>query len=346
MTAGSEHDDLKRRIAELERELVAVRGSLSWRITQPLRAAKRLARGRRRLPAGYTTTVINGGLGNQMFQYAAGLRVARQTGTRLRVDVTSMGEAWQRAYELEAFFKPENVVSRPKTDYALLKDEALYAEFAADRYGAPVVRERNTGRADELDDLTSDSVLVGYWQSERYIKGVEAELKQLFRARKIGARAREIERAIDSADVSVAVHVRRGDYLTNVGAMQTLGFLGAEYYRAAADLVTAELGEVSWFVFSDEPEWCRENLELEGPVTIVSGDTTGPEDMHLISCCDHAVVANSSFSWWGAWLGETDESLIVAPEVWCISPEVLETPGRVPGRWRRIGVRQGSPVAT
>lgn len=335
-------EELQRRIGELERELVAIHGSLSWRLTKPLRTAKRLARGRRQLPSGFTTTILNGGLGNQLFQYAAGLQVATQTGTRLRVDRSMLGRDGLRPYRLDAFVEPETVIDKQFFDYATLMDEPRFAEIAADRFGAPVVRERSTGQVDELTSITGDSVLVGYWQSEHYFAGVKDEVKRQFRLRDPSSRALEIERAIESTPQSVAVHVRRGDYVTNPSAAAVLGFLGADYYRAAAEVVSAELGDVEWFVFSDDVEWCRENLLLEGPVTHVSGATNDAEDLHLISRCDHAVIANSSFSWWGAWLGESDGSLVVAPQTWTASPGALGTPNPVPERWRRVSSRPGA----
>lgn len=336
-------EELKRRIGALEREVVAMRSSLSWRITAPLRSAKQLARGRRRLPSGFTTTVLNGGLGNQMFQYAAGLQVAHRTGTKLRVDRSILGYAGIRPYELDAFVMPEHVVAKPRVEYGALMDEIAYEEFAAERYGSPVVRERNTGRTDELSTIEGDSVLVGYWQSEDYFPDVKEEIKRLFQLNEFVDSASACASAIEQADVSVAVHVRRGDYVSNPRAAEILGFLGRDYFDAAAEVVRRELGEVEWFVFSDDPAWCRENLDFGGPTTIVSGATTGPEDIRLISLCDHAVISNSSFSWWGAWLGETEASLIVAPDRWTLTPGVYETPGRVPERWQRVTTRLESP---
>ena len=108
-----------------------------------------------------------------------------------------------------------------------------------------------------------------------------------------------------------------------------------EYYSNAAELIGESAGDCSYFVFSDEPDWCRENLVLPGPMEVLSGATTAAEDIHLIARCEHAIIANSSYSWWGAWLGENDSSVIVAPVKWT-DELVHDSRDKVPDRWHRL----------
>jgi hypothetical protein len=110
------------------------------------------------------------------------------------------------------------------------------------------------------------------------------------------------------------------------------GLLDADYYNRAARMIAERIGEATYFVFSDDPAWCRANLDLPGNSLVVSGETAAYEDVHLISLCDHSVTANSSFSWWGSWLGEGPDTIVVAPKNWFAEFD-LDTRDLVPSRW-------------
>lgn len=271
------------------------------------------ARLRRR--SGWTTVRLMSGLGNQLFQYAAGRRVADRTHTKLRFDVSFFASEPNREYALGDFrIRAELVDGEPKTQ-AFMDDVDTERDFAEQRYGATFVRE-GLGIPNDvlLETAPRESYLAGYWIGEsNFAPHASAAIRRELRPRKTDA----IEAGatlIAAAPQSVAVHVRRGDMVTDPDTARRFGSMPARYYERAARYIDERRPGCEFFVFSDDPEWCEQTLDLPGPMRVMSGKTEPFEDLALISRCDHVVVPNSSFSWWGAWLGETRDSLIVVPE--------------------------------
>jgi hypothetical protein len=176
--------------------------------------------------------------------------------------------------------------------------------------------------------------IVGYWQSHRYFAPAEARVREAFRFRVPLPTAPALQ-----SDESVAVHVRRGDYLAPKRAAR-FGVLAPEYYTDAMALVAARVREPSFLVFSDDAAWCRDRFGGDDRVTIVAPDGRDPRrDLQLMAACRHHVVANSSFSWWAAWLGESADQVVVAPAGWhrdpSLRPDDLIRPGwlQLEPRW-------------
>lgn len=268
---------------------------------------------------------LSGGLGNQMFQYALCLALMH-TGRDVKIDdVTGYG--------------PQEKLRSPLLrdvfgiDYARAGAEEITAitDSYMDLFSR--VRRKLTGRKTKLYhegepyrfdpkvmELT-EAYLVGCWQSEEYFASVKEEVRAAFQfpVDKLGSRSREAAARILEAPVPVSVHVRRGDYLN---AADVYGGICTEaYYRGAARHMLQKFGSCRLFVFSNDPAWVKENTgtlfgEEEGlsvDVMDANGEQGGWEDMYLISLCRHHIIANSSFSWWGAWLSGAEDKEIVAP---------------------------------
>ena len=179
--------------------------------------------------------------------------------------------------------------------------------------------------------------LIGYFQSERYFAGQEAKIRSELRLREppppeiaeLAGRA--------SASQSVALHVRRGDYVTNNRAAQVHGACSERYYDEASRGLRERHPDARFFVFSDDPAWCRSRLlGLGADAVYVAGNAARPElDLYLMSRCRHHIISNSSFSWWGAWLAEWPGQEVTAPEPWFDDP-TLNSADLVPARWRRL----------
>jgi hypothetical protein len=125
-----------------------------------------------------------------------------------------------------------------------------------------------------------------------------------------------LRREISNTPQSVAVHVRRGDVAKDTDLQKLIGSVPHDYYDRAAARLDDEREHPRFFVFSDDPAWCAEHLDLPGPTRIVSGQTNEVEDLALIASCEDAIIANSTYSWWGAWLGETEGSIVICPSDW------------------------------
>ena len=182
----------------------------------------------------------------------------------------------------------------------------------------------------------ADAYLHGYWQSERYFSAAASELRAAlrFRAPPSTENAEWIERIQGCA--AVAMHVRRGDYSTakNSGIYAQCT---PDYYRAAMSQILIAEPRAEFFVFSDEPAWAQQMLDRPGLKLQVVEHNRGPEsynDMRLMSCCSHFIIANSTFSWWGAWLGEKPGSKVIGPQAWFNAPGT--SIDMLPARWARV----------
>jgi hypothetical protein len=284
---------------------------------------------------GWTTVAIYSGLGNQLFQYAAGRSLAKRTGTRLRFDLSFISHEPDRPYVLGDFHIRAEVFDGERRDLTFMDDREAEAAYARERWGATVVRDRAADRGPQAAlAAQANSFLDGYWQDERCFEDCARLIRRELRPRRTDA-IRAGARLIASAPRSVAVHVRRGDLARDPGSQATFGTLPTDYYRRATALVLEHSPNAEFFVFSDDPEWCAQELELAGPTHIVSGENAPFEDLSLMAKCDDAVVANSTFSWWGAWLGESEGSIVVAPEV-PFKAARLNDRAFYPARWLRV----------
>ncbi len=290
-------------------------------------------------------TRLRGGLGNQMFQYAAGRALALRTGGELKLDLGYFERSSLRSYALGPF--PIRAVPATAEEVARLTRTPRPLRIARRLLGRPPrpprshVQESDMSFHPEVLDLPDGVYLDGYWQSERYFAdAADAIRAELAPPEPATARDRELAAAIDASE-SVSLHVRRGDYASSPATLETHGLCGVDYYRRAADWLGGRLSAPALFVFSDEPEWVREHLDLPFPMTVVDhgGDGTGygaaHRDLALMSRCRHHVLANSSFSWWGAWLGRDPDGHVIAPERWFARPD-LSSRDLVPERWVRL----------
>lgn len=184
-------------------------------------------------------------------------------------------------------------------------------------------------------------MLVGFWHSEEYFKDIECSLRREFTLRAaISEDSAKVADQIRNVN-SVFVHIRRGDYVSDAGINRDFGICSIEYYQSAVEYIKRQVMRPHFFVFSDEPEWARDNLKLSAPVTVVDhnrpGDGLAPgrehEDLWLMSLCQHAIIANSSFSWWGAWLNAATDRIVIAPRNWF---RTLASTDYVPARWIKM----------
>jgi hypothetical protein len=175
-----------------------------------------------------------------------------------------------------------------------------------------------------------DSVsLFGYFQSERYFSDIADKLRHHFQPRdRLGPQAQDIADAIARSELPVSVHIRRGDYVQKAETARVHGLLGAAYYRKALHVLNGLLGApITVFVFSDDPAEAEAVLDFipRDRLVHVRGDPDKPwEDMALMARCRHHVIANSSFSWWGAWLNPSADKVVIAPRDWFTPAELRQ----------------------
>ncbi len=288
---------------------------------------------------------LSGGLGNQMFQYAAGLTLAQRHGSQLLFDLEWF-DAFQlhQGLELHRVFGLELPVASAEEKWGVLGwlamprlRKLLSRHYLRQLRPSSLAVEPYFHFWPGFKELPSDVYVDGYWQSERYFLSAEDRVRDAFRfAVPLDARNACLVQHMEATS-SISLHVRRGDFAHNAQVTRVHGVDLAEYYRLAIEAIGREVADPHYFVFSDEPEWVRENLEIEAPWTLVEHNrgVDSYRDMQLMSCCKHHILANSTFSWWGGWLNPSSSKRVVAPAQWLRSSE-LNTDDICPAAWIRL----------
>ena len=284
---------------------------------------------------------LTGGLGNQMFQYAFGRQLAHRHKTELKLDASiysdQVANVPRRTYDLGIFNISGQIAHEDEIRRFASWSRNKYVDKLLNRViglKPSHIREPHYHFSRAAMDAPDNVYVSGYWQSERYFQDAETQLRDEFTFHDpMCPNAGPIYDAITSTE-SVCVHVRRGDFVTN----PLNGLHGEEYYSAGAKIVARTNRDLSFFVFSDEIEWCRENLRFDGRTTFVDDDF-GPmkfrDDLRLMSRCKHFIIANSSFSWWAVWLNRNPQRVVVAPTEW-VTDKSLDTRDLYPANWIRI----------
>lgn len=291
------------------------------------------------------TSHIIGGLGNQMFQYAAGRSLALRHGCELQLDTLDFaGYSLHQGFELTTVFGIDSPqIDRQTRDQLLGWRGSGLARRLLKRCPGfqigrpPFVNEPHFQYWKGWEQLACPAYISGYWQSELYFSDCADQIREDFKFSKpLDPHSKEIAKEIQGA-VSVSLHVRRGDYANNLKTNAVHGLCEPAYYASAIKHLSDQLGAMHLFVFSDDIEWARANLPLAAhPHTFVSHNKGSDSwrDMQLMSICRHHVIANSSFSWWAAWLNTSRMKTVVAPKRWFVKN--IDTRDLMPQQWIRI----------
>jgi hypothetical protein len=283
---------------------------------------------------------LNGGLGNQMFQYAAGRSLAAQRNDALKLDISAFEKKTTdtpRKYALGVFNIIENFAS-PEEIARFRASSALVEKIPFLRKNG-YIKERQFHFDETIFDVPpGDMYLDGYWQSEKYFKGSEDIIRKEFTPKGgLGKEAKEAEEYISEAgENAVALHVRRSDYITNAAAYKCHGVCSLEYYQEAIEYIAKNLQHPHFFIFSDDVSWVKENIKIRFGTSFVSnGSLKDFEELVLMGRCSHAIIANSSFSWWGAWLIQNSKKIVVAPKMW-FREDSYNTKDLIPESWTKL----------
>jgi len=264
-----------------------------------------------------------------MFQYAAGCELAERLGSRLVLDISAFKNyTLHQGFELNRLFEMTPAIATTKDLRCLLgwQHSPILRSLLSRRRLATLrsprfILEPHFHFWNGFDELGDDIYLVGYWQSEKYFKSVIAQIREAFRFR-LPLEGQNIELAARiSQTQAVSLHVRRGDYASNLKTKAVHGLCSLDYYRAAVAHVVRKVDKPEFFIFSDDINWVRTNLQLDFPHNFVEHNKEASSyiDMQLMSLCRHHVIANSSFSWWGAWLNPSLEKIVVVPRLWFVN---------------------------
>jgi len=289
-------------------------------------------------------TNLIGGLGNQMFQYAAGRALSLQYKTPLRLDISGFANyGLHQGFELHRVFNCSAEVAS-KTDVRrtlgwqslpFVRRVLLRPSMAAFRHENYII-EPHFYYWPSFHQLTKDSYLQGYWQSEKYFTDVATQIREDFTF-KLPMKNKDAELVLDMNQLnSVSLHVRRGDYASNPEATSVHGLCSIEYYQMAIKYISERVHLPNLYIFSDDIAWVKNNLKIDFPHHYINHNHGAESfnDMRLMSLCKHHIIANSSFSWWGAWLNASVDKIVVAPHRWfAIDADESDL---IPSGWTRL----------
>jgi hypothetical protein len=280
------------------------------------------------------TVYLNGGLGNQMFQFAAAYALSKKNKRKIKLNLSNYNIN-SRNFELNIFNldSREILISDKKTIlgkyiWKLVEHKLLF-------FFKNVFFERYNFVFDSsFFELSGNAHLFGYFQSEKYFNFIRDDIIKIFKFKRTSdPNYLEVVRKIKASN-SVSVHIRRGDYVLNKSANAFHGVLPIAYYKKAINLIKAHVFKPKLFLFTDDPEWVRKNFNFLGRFELIdiNRGELSYRDMELMSLCKHNIIANSSFSWWGAWLNLNQDKIVVAPKKW-LRDESVPLNDIIPDSW-------------
>lgn len=290
-----------------------------------------------------TVVKVNGGLGNQMFQYAMGRALSVRSGSDLLLDMrfyAQTGEHTHRCFELDLLHTHFTVANPELLEaFAPLRAKNRARALLERWFRSSPMHVVETGFPfnAHVTAIRNDVYLDGHWQSEKYFLDQEAIIREDFRFRSpLSPLSGQTLSQIRAEKTATSIHVRRGDYVHQAAASAFHGICPPGYYKKAMEHLQRVACPSRYFVFSDDMDWVKHNLEFDLPVTFVDHNRGKDswQDMQLISACKNHIIANSSFSWWGAWLA-TGQKQVVAPLQW-FRASGPDTRDLIPGNWLRL----------
>jgi len=285
------------------------------------------------------TVGLAGGLGNQLFQYAAGRSLSLALGSDLEIVHSRFLE--DRNYDLENFDLPTNIkvignTSRLPRCFTSAVNRLIKKFFTTNK-GLPIYRESHFCYDPNFQEISSPVFLEGYFQSEKYFKAYAEIIRyDLVSPRGYPARCLPVLERIGEYD-AIAIHIRRGDYISVKKNVSVYHNLSIEYYQNAVSLISKGLKNPRCFVFSDDHDWVIRNISLEIPWEVININSPKEAfwDLALMRRCKHFVIANSSFSWWGAWLGNDPNKIVVTPKKW-FKDGSIKSEDLIPEGWLKL----------
>lgn len=289
---------------------------------------------------------LMGGLGNQMFQYATAKRLADKNSAELRLDVSAYENMHKddtpRQYDLGCYKISGKLANQQDLNLMLPQDFRATTTFRFKR-GLGIDKrirplgENGKGFDSNVLSARDNTYLVGWWQNQKYFEDIRSTIIKEFTPKEVSGYSQKLAKDI-SKNNSVSVHVRRGDYISNKFANKEHGLAPVDYYKRSIEYINSKVKDPKFFVFSDDLDWCRKSLTLGVNAVYVDGNGYGRahEDMFLMRYCQHNIVANSSFSWWGGWLNENQNKIVIAPKIWFQNKQANQETEIVPDLWIRL----------
>lgn len=284
---------------------------------------------------------LMGGLGNQMFQFCAGLNLSKRLNTQFTIDDSILisnltnEHSVKRDLDLEIFKIHSHPFYNGKVREKINSITRNFNRILPVNLRSYYI-EKNFNYNNNILLLNNNTTIEGYWQSYKYFYGIENEIQESFKFQnELLEQSKSIHKEITNCQ-SVCINVRRADFAVN----SFHGTLEIEYYINAIDLIKSKVNsEVHFFIFSDDIDWCKNNFNFLFNKTIVDHNHKGlkfSNYLYLMMCCKHFIIPNSSFAWWAAWLSKNTRKIIIAPKIWFKGDAENLTLDLIPTNWIRI----------
>jgi len=284
-------------------------------------------------------TKLQGGLGNQMFQYAIGWNLAKKNNTDLKFDLSFYNKQQKgflkRNYSLNYFNIKEKIATETEIKklkkYKWKKGRRHFFHNLFFANNSIYIKEKQFNFNPKILKIKNFVYLDGYWQSEKYFENIKNIIRKEFILKnKFQIKDTKLKKTIKNTK-SVSLHIRRTDYL--IAKKNVYYSCPLDYYYKAIEKIAKKYSNLHIFVFSDDIKWTKDNLKTKFPITFIGGNKDY-EDLILMSLCKHNIIANSSFSWWGAWLNSNPNKIVIAPKKWFNI--TINTDDLIPNSWIKI----------
>lgn len=281
--------------------------------------------------------VLKDGLGNQLFQYAAAKCIATKLNTQLKLDIASFGKNPVREYSLHHFDINEEFASSFEKISLRLKN--IYSRLV-NKVGFRVREyryfEKVLGFNPSFFQIKDNTYIEGYWQSENFFLPIADILRKEFMVKAAPDKKNAAYLNEMKGVNSVSLHIRRGDYVTNKLVNSIHGLCTTEYYQQAVEFIRRNIPDPVFFIFSDDMDWVKANFIIKNNSVhyMDHNENKDYEDLRLMYSCKHNIIANSSFSWWGGWLNNNPNKIVIAPANWFKSHFI--NADIVPATWKLL----------
>lgn len=275
---------------------------------------------------------LMGGLGNQMFEYAVGRNLAVKHGTNLKVIFDHPPAYSVRNYQLGCFQLAPDLRVEITRDYPKFLSIIRQAFSSREK----VIKEKSFAYDPDILNTPDETLLDGFFQSEKYFQDIKDIIRSDFTFKnKLTGKNRFVAGKIKESN-SISLHIRRGDYVKDKTTNAFHGTAGLDYYFRGASYLKDKVDSPKYFIFSDDINWAKDNLKLPD-VTFIDWNTGDKDyiDMQLMSLCKHNIIANSSFSWWGAWLNSNPKKIVITPKQW-FADTTVDTKDLIPNTWVKL----------
>lgn len=291
------------------------------------------------------SVILNGGLGNQMFQYAAAKAYAKKYDLKVNLNLGAFAsdDFYKRSYALNIFnlsnkvneFESSRLINFYIKLLGLRQPPSKLPNFIFNLLG--IIEPTFTYNKSILNKHPRwGNVMVGYWQDERYFSDIRSEIIADFQpALDLSNKNKDLLEYIKSKSKIVAVHFRCNHELKALTDKENIDLranknsvnvLEAEYYEKSFKFISKKIPGCEYLIFSDNPAWVKENYkDLTNAIVLENDRGADWEDIHLMQHCKHHIIANSSFSWWGAWLALSENQIVIAPARKPYTPNIPES---------------------